>query len=79
MTYITAIPANNEGDKLYLKDFREANNRTYVKYKSTYNDIPFTETEVFLSDQGRNFVITGEDGTVLWRIPIYWIDKLRED
>lgn len=76
MSYITAIPADNNGNKLFLKDFREENNRFFVKYKSTYNDIPFVETEIFLIEQGHNFVITGEDGTILWRISPIWIQKL---
>ena len=64
------IPADRDGNRLFLKDFREDKGRYFVKYKSTYNDIPFVDTEIWIVDGGKNFVITGEDGTILWRFPI---------
>jgi hypothetical protein len=38
--------------------------------------MPFSEVELFLVDEGRNCVITGDDGTVLWRFSVDWLDKL---
>jgi len=76
MNEILAIPADNTGNKLFLKDPRRDGDRLFVKYRSTYNDIPFVEVEIFLVDDGRNYVITGDDGTVLWRFGKQWIDKL---
>ena len=70
------IPADRDGNKLFLKEPREENNRLYVKYRSSYNDIPFVESEVFLTDGGKNGIITGEDGTVLWRFPIALMSKI---
>ena len=74
---IIMIPADNFGNKLYLKDLREGNNRKWLKYKSTYNNIPFIETEIYPADGGKNCVITGEDGTVLWRFSVQLLNKLR--
>lgn len=76
MSVIVCIPADQQGGKLFLKDLREENNRMFLKYKSTYNDIPFTETEIYGADEGKNFVITGEDGTILWRFSSTWLQKL---
>jgi len=73
-TTIICIPADNEGNKLFLKDLRKDNERMFVKYKSTFNDIPFSETEIFNVDD--NYVITGDDGTVLWRFSKQWLGKL---
>lgn len=70
MTKIFCIPADNEGNKLFLKDFREDNGRFFIKYRSTYNDISFQDVEIWKADGGRNFVITGDDGTVLWRFNV---------
>ena len=73
---ICCIPTDNEGNKLWLKDFREDGKRAFVKYKSTYNDMPFMEVEIFATDGGKNSVITGDDGTVLYRFQSAWIIKL---
>ena len=73
---ICCIPADNNGNKLWIKDFREDRERAFVKYRSTYNDIPFMEVEVFVTDGGKNLVITGDDGTVLFRFSVSWINKL---
>jgi len=75
MKTIAAIPADSVGGKLWIKDFRVDGDKLFVKYKSTYNDIPFKETEIFNIDN--NFVITGADGTVLFRFNIGWIDKIK--
>ena len=73
---ICCIPADNVGNKLWLKDFREDGKRAFVKYKSTYNDMPFMEVEIFAVDGGNNLVITGDDGTVLYRFSVNWINQL---
>jgi hypothetical protein len=76
MQTIACILADGYGNKLWLKDFRIENNRTFIKYRSTYNQIPFEEVEIFLVDEGKNFVIAGDDGTVLFRFSPQWINKL---
>ena len=79
MTTILAIPAGH-GYMLYLKEFEEINNKFFIKYRTSYNDIPFTDTEIFLANNNKNFVITGEDGTVLWRFPVQLVlQKLKEE
>jgi hypothetical protein len=78
MSVIACIKADNVGNKLWIKDCREDKEHLFLKYKSTYNDIPFTETEVFLVDEGKNCVITGEDGTVLYRFNVGWLAKISE-
>jgi len=69
MSKIYIIPADREGNKLFIKHFHTMNNRMFCSYKSTYNDMPFQETELFFADSNVNVVICGSDGTVLWRIP----------
>lgn len=76
---IATIPADNNGNKLFLKELRTENNRVFIKYKSTYNDMPFSETEIFAVDGGKNFVITGDDGTILYRFSANWLDWLNVD
>ena len=73
---LVCIPADNVGNKLFLKDLRKEKDRYFVKYRSTYNDIPFIEVEIFETDGGKNFVITGDDGTVLWRFAKQWAEKM---
>ncbi len=75
---IQCIPADKVGNKLFLKEFRQNGNRLFVKYKSTYNDIPFIEVEIFSADGGKNCVITGDDGTVLWRFPAAILERLSD-
>ena len=77
MSTILCIPADNQGNKLFVKDLRVSNNRMFVKYKSTFNDIPFQETELFSADNGIDCVITGDDGTVLWRFSVKLLEKLK--
>jgi len=71
---ILAIPADLFGGKLYLKEPIQGEKHLFVKYKSTYNDIPWRETILFPVDN--DYTITGEDGTVLFRFNKRWIDKL---
>lgn len=75
MSTILCIPASKSGDKLFLKDLRVENDKTFIKYRSTYNDIPFMEIELF-GDGNGNCVICGDDGTVLWRFPEAILSKL---
>lgn len=77
MSEIACIVADNIGNKLFLKELREDKDRLFLKYRSTYNDIPFQETEIFVVDEGHNCVITGEDGTVLYRFSVNWLSKIR--
>jgi len=76
MSNISCIPADNKGNKLWIKDFRENGKRMFLKYRSTYNDIPFIESEVFLVDGEHNLAITGDDGTILFRFSVNWINRL---
>ena len=71
---IVSIPTDREGNKLYLKDLRVDKDKIFVKYKSTYNDVGFMETEIFSVDN--NYVITGDDGTILYRFSAEWLNKL---
>lgn len=57
---VCCIPADNKGNKLFIKDFKVENNRTFVKYRSTYNDIPFMDVEIFPVED--KFAICGNDG-----------------
>lgn len=68
MSNILSIPADNEGNKLFIKNYSFMNGRMFCSYKSTYNDMPFQQTELFFVDN-KNVAITGTDGTVLWRFP----------
>lgn len=70
---IAMIPVDNNGNILWLKELRTENSRAFIKYKSTYNDMPFAETEIFAVDGGKNFVITGDDGTILYRFSANWL------
>lgn len=76
MNEIACIPADHEGNKLWLKEPRQEGNKYFIKYKSTYNDIPFREVQCFSADGGKNLVISGDDGTVIWRFSINWFHKL---
>jgi hypothetical protein len=73
---IACIPADNNGNKLWLKDLRRDGEKIFVKYNSTYNDIPFIETEIHSIDNGKTFTINGDDGTVLYRFSSNWIIDL---
>ena len=81
MGHIAMIPADNAGNKLFIKDFREdeAKGKYYAKYKSTFNDIPFMEAELNLADEGRNVTINGDDGTVLYKFSTYYIAQIIKD
>jgi len=68
MKTIQSIPINRNGDLLFIKNFEQQNDKLFLEYRSCINDIPFQKTQVF-EHQG-NILITGEDGTVLYRFPI---------
>lgn len=74
---IACIPADNIGNKLWIKDGRIDGNKTFAKYRSTYNDIPFRETELHFN--GVDFAITGDDGTVLYRFHPEWFESILEE
>lgn len=73
---VLSIRASDKGDVLYLKDIRQDKGITYIKYKSTFNDMPFVESEIVSVDGGVNAAILGSDGTILFRFDINWLNKL---
>lgn len=75
MKSIACIPADNVGNLLFIL-YEESNGRFFIKYKSTYNDIPFTETEMYLVDNNTNFIITGNNGIPLFRFSVNRINTL---
>lgn len=75
MNTIICVPADSD-NKLFMKDVRIDGQKLFVKYRSTYNNIPFRETELIPVDSGKNLAITGNDGTVLFRFSSTWISKL---
>lgn len=76
---IACIPADTLGNKLWLTDFREEGEKLMVKYKSTYSDLPFMDTELTLVDGGKNAAITGHDGTILYRFGLWWLNMFIEE
>lgn len=68
MKTIQAIPINRNGDLLFIKDFEVKEDKMVLSYRSMINDIPFIRQQVF-EHQG-SVLITGDDGTVLYRFPI---------
>ena len=70
MKTIQAIPLDNKGNLLFLKEFREENGKYYIKYRAMINDIPFQEDELYLVDNGQNFAITGDNAKVLYRFNV---------
>lgn len=68
MKLIQSIPINRNGDLLFIKNFEQQNDKLFLEYKSMLNDIPFMKTQVF--EHEGMILITGEDGTVLYRFPI---------
>lgn len=73
---IAMIPIDKIGNILFLSDLRVDNNRIFVCMKSTYNDIPLTEVELYPVDSGANCAICGDDGTVLYRFSTEWLKKI---
>ena len=52
MNTILAIPADKKGNKLFIKDLTVKNDILRCKYRSTYNDMPFMETDLYIIDNG---------------------------
>lgn len=77
MSEILAIPADKDGNKLFIKNFSIMNGRIFCSYKSTYNDMPFQQTELFFVDDNKNVAICGTDGTVLWRFPYLLLNRIK--
>lgn len=73
-TMIQAIPDRDA--LLFIKDFREEEGKFFLKYRSMRNDIPFRETQVYLADGNQNIVITGTDGTVLYRFSTGFLQNI---
>lgn len=76
MSNILMIPADTNGNKLFIGNFHTMGNKMFCSYKSTYNDMPFQETELFFADNNENVVICGSDGTVLWRFPYNLLKRI---
>jgi len=75
---IAAIPIDRQGNLLFVSNFVNKEGRFFLDVKSTLNDMPLHEEEIFLADNNQNFVITGDDGTVLYRFSVLWIEKITE-
>ena len=75
---IASIPADKQGNKIFIRDLRvDKKQRTFVKYKSTYNDIPFMEVELYGVDNGQNCAICGDDGTILYRFSVEYLGAIQ--
>lgn len=72
---ILCIPADNQGEKLWIKDFQERDGRFFCQYRSTFNDIPFRETELFLADENKNLTICSDNGKALFRFSVQWMSN----
>ncbi len=79
MKTIQALPLNAQGDLLFLKDFREEDNRYFIKYRAMINQIPFQETELYLVDNDTNFAITGDNAKILYRFNVNFALNTREE
>ena len=74
---IAMIPIDKDGNMLFLSDLRiDENKQLFVHYKPTYNDAPLQETPLFSVDSGANLAICGDDGTVMYRFSVEWLNKL---
>ena len=76
---IACIPADQIGNKLYIKDLRIDKDKVFVKYKSTYNQVPFMEVELNIIDEGKCATINGDDGTVLYRFSTGWLNGIKTE
>lgn len=76
---IAAIPADSIGNKLFVKDLRIDKYKVFVKYKSTYNQVPFFEVELNIIDEGKVATINGDDGTVLYRFSTGFLNAIKEE
>jgi hypothetical protein len=71
---IQAIPIDRKGNLLFIKDFEQKDGKMFLSYKSGYNDIPFRRVEVYI--QGADLVITADDGTVIYRFAVDFLNKI---
>jgi len=79
MNKIQSVPIDREGNLLFLKNFEFKDNKFFVEYRSMLNEIPFQKVEIWPTDEDKNFVITGNDGTVLYRIPTFFLLNVQKD
>lgn len=77
MNTIACIPADQEGNKLWVKDFKVNSEGATVVYKTTYNDMPWQETPIYVTEDGKGVVITGDDGTVLYTFSVSWLEMIK--
>ena len=75
---IAMIPTDSIGNKLFIKDLRIDENKVFVKYKSTYNQVPFFEVELNIIDEGKVATINGDDGTVLYRFSTGFLNAIKD-
>jgi len=73
---IQSVPINRDGDLLFLKEFEQTEKGFFIKYRAMINDIHFQRTEIYPIDSNNFFVITGGDGTIIYRIPSFFIHNL---
>lgn len=76
---IACIPADKEGNKLWLRDLVVGEDGLFVQYKTTYNDMPWQKCPLFLLEDEKTLAITGDDGTILYSFSIEWIGALKSD
>lgn len=74
--YIQAVPLDNQLNKIFLKDLEIIEDRYFVKYCTTINDIPWQRVEMLESSSDNTFTIHGGNGVVLYRIALFFIQKL---
>lgn len=75
---IACIPADQEGGKLWIRNLTIEDNQPFIEYKTTYNDMPWAKTPTYPIEDGKFFVITGDDGTILYTYSSQWLGFLQE-
>jgi len=75
---IACVPIDKFGNLLWIKNCKQNGKILTIEYKSSYNDMPFMETNIYTVDGGQNIAIMGSDGTILYRFSINWLDKILE-
>lgn len=76
---IQSYPIDRSGNLLFLKNFEYVDGKFFVEYRSMLNDIPFQRVQIWPMDGDKNFVIVGDDGTVLYRIPLFFLFTIQKD
>lgn len=69
------IPPPGIRGVVYTLKFEFMNLNTFYT-QINYWLLPLGYIEIFLVDKNKNFVITGGDGTVLFRVSVQWINKI---